>query len=191
MASTHTVTETFARNVCIRNQFKIAFKRIMGYSSDEYEKYLEAISLHKIVSIIFWAYSYNEYGKKVKWIELILNVNWKEHNDYLIRGEKTVELKRKWNGVLPEIEVAIDDIESFIEQNQLVSTFSVNFLPDLSRNEYDGYMESLGLVHEKAVPWKEDIVDIRSNEDMVSIYKKSAREVPELTAELRVASKLV
>lgn len=191
MASTHTVTETFARNVCIRNQFKIAFKRIMGYSSDEYNKYIEAISLHKIASIIFWAYSYNGYGEKEKWIELILNVNWKEHNDYLIKGEETVELKRKWNGVLPEIEVAIDDIQSFIEQNQLESTFSVEFVPDISRNEYDGYMESLGLVKGKAVPWKEDMVDIRSKEDMVSFYKKSAREVPELTAELRVASKLV
>ena len=191
MAITQTVTETFARNVCIRNQFKIAFKRIMGYSSNEYKKYLEAISLHKIDSIIFWAYGYNSYGKKEKWIELILNVNWKEHNDYLIRGEKTVELKRKWNGVLPEMEVAIDDIESFIEENQLVPTFSVKFVPDLSRNEYNGYMESLGLVHGKAVPWKEDMVETRPKEDMVSLYKKSAREVPELTAELRVASKFV
>lgn len=191
MAFTETVTETFARNVCIRNQFKIAFKRIMGYSSDEYKKYLEAISLHKIDSIIFFAYGYNSYGKKEKWIELILNVNWKEHNNYLIRGEKTVELKRKWNGVLPEIEVAIDDIESFIEENQLVPTFYVEFVSDLSRNEYDSYMESLGLVSVKAIPWKEDMVECSPKEDMVSLYKKSAREVPELTAELRIASKFV
>ena len=100
----------------------------------------------------------------------------------MIRGEKTVELKRKWNGALPEIEVAIDDIESFIEENQLVPTFSIEFVPDLSKNEYDGYMESLGLVHGKVIPWKED---------MVSLYKKSAREVPELTAEFRVASKFM
>ena len=157
----------------------------------EYKKYLEAISLHKIDSIIFFAYGYNSYGKKEKWIELILNVNWKEHNNYLIRGEKTVELKRKWNGVLPEIEVAIDDIESFIEENQLVPTFYVEFVPDLSRNEYDSYMESLGLVSVKAIPWKEDMVECSPKEDMVSLYKKSAREVPELTAELRIASKFV
>lgn len=109
-------------------------------------------------------------------------MNWKEHNDYLVRGEKAVELKRKWNGVLPEIEVAIDDIESFIDGNQLVPTFYVNFVPGLSKEEFDGYMESLGLGYGEAVPWKED---------MVSFYKRSAREVPELTAELRVASKCV
>lgn len=191
MAITQTITETFARNVCIQNQFKIAFKRIMGYSSSEYKKYLDAISLHKIDSIIFWAYKDNSYGKQEKWIELILNVDWKEYNNYLIRGEKTVELKSKWNGVLPEIEVAIDDIESFIEENQLTAIFSVGFSPDLSTDEYNGYMESLGLVPGKAVPWKEDVVEIRSKENMVSLYKKSAREIPELTAELRVAGKLI
>ncbi|OUO75176.1 hypothetical protein B5F53_18475 [Blautia sp. An249] len=191
MAITQTITETFARNVCIQNQFKIAFKRIMGYSSNEYKKFLDAISLHKIDSITFWAYKKNSYGKKEKWIELILNVDWKEHNNYLIRGGKTVELKRKWNGVLPEIEVAIDDIESFIEENQLIPSLSVGFASDLSTDEYNGYMKSLGLVHGKVFPWKEDVVEIRSKENMVSLYKKSAREIPELTAELRVASKFV
>ena len=61
----------------------------------------------------------------------------------------------------------------------------------MSTDEYNGYMKSLGLVHGKVFPWKEDVVEIRSKENMVSLYKKSAREIPELTAELRVASKFV
>ena len=73
--------------------------------------------------------------KRKKWVELILKVDWEMHNNYLLRGESAVELKKKWNGALPEISVAIGDIQSFMEDNQLRAAFTVYFVPDLDRIE--------------------------------------------------------
>lgn len=182
--TTRAITQTVTRNICIQNQFKTAFRRLMGYSSEKYQRYMDAIAEHKIDHIDFWAYSYDSSGNREKWIQLTLSVDWKKHNNYLIKGEEIIELKKDWNGIVPEIDIAIEEVETFVDANHLTPTFSVGFVPDISNAEHNMYMKKLGLVSGKFVPWKD-------GSQLVSLYKKCPREVPELTAELKVANKLL
>lgn len=63
-AETTAKTQSFSRMICICNQFILAFQRLMGYSETEYKKYIDAITMKKVSSISFWAYKYDQTGKK-------------------------------------------------------------------------------------------------------------------------------
>lgn len=189
-AETTAKTQSFSRMICISNQFILAFQRLMGYSETEYKKYIDAITMKKVSSISFWAYKYDQTGKRKKWVELILKVDWEMHNNYLLRGESAVELKKKWNGALPEISVAIGDIQSFMEDNQLRAAFTVYFVPDLDRIELNRYMDNLNLTPHKEVDWRDETESISGDNGMVSLYRRTPREAPEISAELRVSKEI-
>lgn len=180
MASTNTraQTETFSRIFGIKNQFKIAFQRLMSYSSTECTPYLDAIQEKVINSIAFWAYTYDKEGEREKCCELILYVDWDTHEHFLIKGQNEILLQRTWNGAVPEIDTAIGILEDAIKEFDLIPTFSIAFTTNISKESYDFYMKKLGLVPGKQAKWKTG-----AN----TVFKKSPRELPELSAELRVA----
>lgn len=182
MASTNSytsaVTETFSRIFGIKNQFKIAFKRIMGYSDKECQTYLDAIKDDVIKYITFWAYSYDSLDNREKWCELTLFVDWEAHNKFLLEGKNEIVMKKSFNGSLPEIGVAIGMIEDAIEEFSITPTFSVGFVDNISSTDYKYYMSKLGLVESKKVEWKAGVK---------TVFNQTARELPELRAEVNVA----
>ena len=173
MASTYTTTNTFTRKNCIKNQFKTAFLRLMDYSSKDYKDYIEAIECKKIDHINFYGYKYNKYNKKEKWIELTLFVEWDKYDEYIVKGEKSVQLKSKWGEVLPEVTVAIETIEEFVKEYNLKVNFSVGFVSNMTKQEKEQMMETLGLVYGEHIPWK-------NNSEICTIYSKRPREISEL-----------
>lgn len=183
MATTYarTKTETFTRIVSIKNQFKTAFLRLTDCSDDKINDYLEVINEHKIEGITFWAYKYNENGKREKWCELILSVDWSQHESFILNEQVNVTLRKTWKGELPEIITSINTMEEAISVFDLESTFSVSFVKDISKEEYDFYMEKLGLKEGTYVPWKNE---------KKSYDKKFSKELPELIAEISVQGEL-
>ena len=180
--NTNTQTETFTRIFGIKNQFKIAFERLMGYSSKQCTPFLDAIQNKVINEITFWAYTYDEYGEREKWCELVLYVDWDEHEHFLIESKNEIFLKKSWNGVVPEVDVAIGMLEDAIAEFNLKPTFSVGFIKNISTEDYNFYMKKLGLVNGKKVKWKTG---------SKSVYKKSPKELSELSAEVRVAKEFI
>lgn len=179
-------TATFVRMLTIKNQFKIAFQRIMDYSEESYTPYLSAISEKKIDSIAFWAYRKDSHGEREKWCQLTIYVDWDKHENFLLSGEKTVVLKKNWNGIIPEMGAAIDILVELIDEYKLTPTFSVGFVPEISTNDYDLYMKKLGLVSGKPVKWKDD-VDVS---DMVSVLDVTLSELQEVRAELLISENM-
>jgi hypothetical protein len=184
MASTNTraQTETFSRIFGIKNQFKIAFERLMEYSGKQCKPYLDAIQKKVVNEITFWAYTYDEHGEREKWCELVLYVDWDEHEHFLVESKNEIFLKKSWNGTVPEVDVAIGMIEDAIKEFDLIPTFSVGFIKNISKDDYDFYMKKLGLVEGKKVKWKTG---------SKSVYKKSPKELSELYAEVRVANEFL
>ena len=184
MASTHTntstKTETFTRILGIQSQFKIAFKRIMDYTDEKCQPYLDAIKAKKINFISFWAYKFDDFGEKEKWCELTLYVDWEKHERFTLEGNNEISLKRVWNGIIPDISVAVEMIEECISEFELIPTFSINFVKNISEDEYKHYMKILGLVSCKKVQWK--------NNKNKAIYASTPKELPELSAEVYVLS---
>ncbi len=180
MASTNTSakTEAFSRIFGVKNQFKIAFKRIMGYTDNQCQPFLDAIKNETINHITFWTYSFDEYGNKEKWCELVIYVDWNIHNSYLLEGKNEILLKKSWNGAIPEIDIAIGMIQDAIVEFELLPTFSVGFVDNISDNNYKYYMNKLGLVKGTTVKWKSG---------MKTVYKKTPKELPEMYAEVKVA----
>ena len=181
MASAYTITNTFTRKNCIKNQFKTAFLRLMNYSSKEYKDYLDAIERQKIDHISFYGYKRNKYNKKEKWIELTLFVEWDKYNEYIIKGEKSVQFKSKWGEVLPEVTVAIETIEDFVEEYNLNVNFSVGFVSNMTKQEEDELMKSLDLIYGEYIPWK-------NNSETCTIYSKRPREISELHTFIKAIS---
>lgn len=171
-------TEAFNRIFGIRNQFKLAFIRIMGYSHDRYQSYLDAIKDDVIEYISFWAYSYDSSGDKEKWCELTLYVDWTSHKRFLLEGKNEIILKKSRDGSLPEPEVAIGMIEDAITEFKITPTFSVGFVEKISSSDYNYYMNKLGLIEGKPVKWKAGAK---------TVYKQSPKELPELSVEVKVA----
>lgn len=176
-----TKTESFTRIFGIKNQFKIAFKRLMNYSDKQCKKYLDAIDNHAINDITFWTYTYNEQGEREKWCQLTIYVDWDAHQHFILKGEEQITLHKLWNGTTPEIDVAIEMIEEAILKFDLTPTFSVGFIEDINKSDYDHYMSHLGLVRGTEVKWKGG---------MKTVYKKSPKELSEITAEVAVSEKI-
>ncbi len=183
MAQTNstTKTESFTRIFGIKNQFKIAFKRLMNYSNDQCKKFLEAIDDQVINHITFWTYTYNEQGEKEKWCQLTIYVDWDAHQHFILQGEEQVILHKSWNGTTPEIDIAIEMIEEAILKFDLTPTFSVGFIEGISKSDYDYYMRYLGLVRG---------TEVKLKGDMKTVYKKSPKELSEITAEVAVAEEI-
>lgn len=179
---TKTKTETFTRIVSIKNQFKIAFLRLTDYTDDKINSYLEAINERKIEQITFWAYKDNEDGMREKWCELIISVDWSQHKSYILNEQVNITFKKSWKGVFPEITTAIEIMEETINEFDLECTFSVSFVKDISKKEYNFYMKKLGLVEGVIASWRNE---------KKSVYKNSSRELPELTSEINVQGGLM
>lgn len=180
--NTNTQTETFSRIFGIKNQFKIAFKRMMGYTDVQCQPFLDAIKEKVIDYITFWTYSYDSFGNKEKWCELILYVDWALHKQFLLEGKNEILLKKSWNESVPEVDVAIGMIEDAISEFNLIPTFSVGFYRNISDYDYNYYMKKLNLVSGTTVKWKSG---------MKSVYKKVPKELPEMCAEVKIADNLL
>lgn len=173
MASTYTSTNTYTRKNCIKNQFKIAFIRLMGYSREDYKDFIDAIEQKKIEYIKFYCYKYDEHNKEEKWLELVMFVEWDKYDRYILKGEDTVKLNLKWGETLPEVTVAIEAFEDFVKEYSLKVNFSLKFTDSVSEDERVKLRKLLGLVCGEETPWKK-------NAPISTIYSKSARELQEL-----------
>ena len=189
MASTNASTSASAlpRILALKNQFKIAFKRIYDYSDEKIKPYLVLIEKQKIDYITFWAYSIDSNGEEEKWCELALYVDWEKHRSYLLAGEKEVIFKPSWNGTAPEVDSAIDTYLDYVDYcstnyQSLTSTFSVGFAEDVSGAEHDSYMKLLGLVKGKSVKWKKGI----NTAQYKTIVDSRPREIKELTVKVTI-----
>ena len=60
----------------------------------------------------------------------------------------------------------------------ITPTFSVGFVDNISSTDYKYYMSKLGLVESKKVEWKAGVK---------TVFNQTARELPELRAEVNVA----
>ena len=181
-SSTSTKTETFTRIFGIRNQFKIAFERLMSYSSKQCEPYLEAIKSNAINSISYWAYAFDETGEREKWCELVLFVDWDKYDHFLLESKNEVILNKNWDGIVPEVDVDIDMIENAVKEFNLNITFSVRFVDNISSKDYTYYMKHLGLMEGKKVKWRSGAR---------SVFKASPKELSELSAEVFAAENLL
>ena len=177
-------TSTFVRMLTIKNQYKIAFKRLMGYSDQQCQPFLEAIHEKKIDYISFWSSKYNSKGVEEKWCELTIYVDWEKHRSYLLSGKDKVTLKKVWDGVLPEVGSAIDIVEEMNEEYGLHPTFSVGF-NHLDSEEYNKYMRKLGLVKSRSVKWKDNV-----GSTLKTIINERPKELDELRVEIRVSDRL-
>lgn len=179
-------TSTFVRMLAIKNQFKIAFQRIMDYSQKNYAPFLDAISDKKIEFISFWSYKVNNTGEKEKWCQLTMFVDWKKHQSFLLDGRNSVVLKKSWDGILPEVGAAIDMFAEITAEYSLIPTFSVQFVSDISTSDYSYYMNKLNLVPGTTVKWKSGL----DTSNMTSLLKKYPEELQELSIEVLVSNDL-
>lgn len=184
MARTTTRTNTYTREVCLKNQFDIAFQRLTDCSENKRKLYLQTIEDKKIEYISFWAYDYNN-GEREKWIELTLFVDWGKHDNYILSGNDKIKLKSSWNGILPEIGATINIVQETIDEYQLETSFSVGFSKSVIGNEYEYLMNKLGLVHGKSIRWK------GNRKESKLVYKGNPNELGELNATIHASSELI
>lgn len=178
MATTNTTTgtATFARLVLIRNQFRTAFQRILGYSDKEAAPYLDWISKKKIVKISFRGYTLTKSNEKEIWCELVMHVDWEKHNAYMIKGVSQIEIKKSFNGMIPEIDGAIRWMEEMVQIYNLKTMFTIYYgnVPPEEKKAFSK-AQKLGPISE--TKW-------RSNP--ITIATSYGKELPELTAAMKV-----
>lgn len=178
-SKTKTVTRT--RIATIKDQFRLAFMRLMEYSKEQYSVYLEAIEEKAIKSISFYAYSY-ENAERIKWAQLKFVVDWEKHQELIESGKELITYKESFEGYMPETTIGVEDFEQYIEENGLYASFSVEFSP-VGYQKYDYYMDKLGLVSGKRIAWRKDSNE-EKDEKMTVVKVYSPRILEEFHMEL-------
>lgn len=113
MATTHTKTRTvtYPRMTLILGSIRLAYKRIMLYSDEQCDKWLNAFKEEELESVTFFAIT-NQDGTDKKLIEFRIGIDWDKHRE-LVKLNPDVTLM-----AIPEHEKGIP-----VTINEAVSTY--------------------------------------------------------------------
>lgn len=153
MAFTVTSAKTFARVVLLKMQLRAALRRTTNISEERLTSLMKGVSKKMIRN--FSIYGFDSTG--LCRAELILDIDWGEHDLQVTVGKATVAIDEdKWrDGTAIEVDEAVAAFQDFVEEQNLRTEWRSRMSREISKDEqkYQAALSELGLTTAEPVKW--------------------------------------
>ena len=146
MATTHTYTTTFTRTELIKTQVRVVLRKTTDISTSALSKIEKAIDNGWINKVTIYALDNQNYCHA----QLILEIDWNEHNFQLSIGKATISIDEKWtDNTAIEVDEVIKLFNRFISEKGLSTEHQYSMTSNSK-----GKASELGWIDAKPIKWK-------------------------------------
>ena len=149
---TYAQTKTFARIDLLKMQIRIALRRTAGVSDDTLRRLELGIENHWIRRILVYGIG----NEGLCRAELVLEIDWHEHEAQLSVGRATVTIDQRWtNDTAIEVEEVITFFNAFVGSHSLATHTRIQYPDWVYKDEamHRHVQTTLGFVKAEPVKW--------------------------------------
>ena len=163
--NTKTETKSYPRLKLLKMQVIITLRKLVDLSDNTRTKIDKALDKQWIK--IFKIYGCDSTDKKI--CELVLSIDWERHTLNLEKNS-TVVVNKKWkDGVMIELNEAIELFNGIVEESNLTTDYVVIFNEKLNLNR-EQIKKEMGYITAPVIDWKNEPVSCTSRNNQLSEF---------------------